>query len=289
MIDAARHSLTSHSSATGSQAASYIDPLARSLFFHNFELRPEERVLLCDGQEVDLGGRAFDLLHLLVSASGRVVDKNQIFHHVWPSTIVDESNIRFQMTCLRRALGPRADCIKTVKGRGYILTVSNMGRQAAHTQPDLTVTTIKTAEPHYDDPTVNPVPALIAVVDDDDGTRAALEGLLKATGFEVIAFATPNEFLKSERRHQAQCLLLDVWMPGENGLDFQQKLVHEGLYVPIIFMSGHADIQMSVRAMKAGALEFLTKPVCHQDLLAALWGVTKTGLKNIVPPSSVSS
>jgi FixJ family two-component response regulator len=110
----------------------------------------------------------------------------------------------------------------------------------------------------------------VAVIDDDDDTREALDGLLRSAGLRAEAYSSVQVFMQSGRQQQVRCLILDVWMPGRSGLDFQDDLAGCGLYLPIIFISGRADVPMSVRAMRAGAVEFFTKPVHHQDLLDAV-------------------
>ena len=114
-----------------------------------------------------------------------------------------------------------------------------------------------------DTPTVN-------IVDDDDVVRASIQGMLKSVGLRSWAFATPQEFLQSQRSDGPSCLILDVQLPGLSGLDFQQALADAGFQIPIIFITGHGDIPMSVKAMKSGAVEFLTKPFRDEDLLAAI-------------------
>jgi len=110
----------------------------------------------------------------------------------------------------------------------------------------------------------------VVVVDDDEDTREALQGLFRSVGLRVEAFGSAQEFLKSPREVHPQCLVLDVRLPGRSGLDLFDDLAKRSLNPPVIFISGYADVPMSVRAMKAGALEFLTKPVRHQDLLDAV-------------------
>jgi FixJ family two-component response regulator len=110
----------------------------------------------------------------------------------------------------------------------------------------------------------------VIVVDDDPSIRAALESLLRSVGLEVQAFSSVPEFLKSERPDVPTCLVLDVRLPGRSGLDFQRELAASDIRLPIIFITGHGDIPMSVQAMKGGALEFLTKPFRDQDLLDAI-------------------
>ena len=110
----------------------------------------------------------------------------------------------------------------------------------------------------------------IFVIDDDDLVRASIQGLLKSVGLRSEAFGAAQEFLRSKRPDGPSCLVLDVRLPGINGLDFQRDLADAGIRIPIIFITGHGDIPMSVRAMKSGAVEFLTKPFRDQDLLDAI-------------------
>jgi FixJ family two-component response regulator len=110
----------------------------------------------------------------------------------------------------------------------------------------------------------------VFVVDDDALVRAAIQGMLKSVGLRSETFGTPQEFLDSKRLDGPSCLVLDVRLPGVSGLDLQRKLTEAGTRIPIIFITGHGDIPMSVRAMKSGALEFLAKPFRNQDLLDAI-------------------
>ena len=112
--------------------------------------------------------------------------------------------------------------------------------------------------------------ATVFVVDDDAGVRAAIQGLLKSVGLQSRCFGTTEEFLSSMRPDAPSCLVLDVRLPGANSLDFQRELADAGFRIPIIFITGHGDIPMTVKAMKSGAVEFLTKPFRHQDLLDAI-------------------
>jgi len=110
----------------------------------------------------------------------------------------------------------------------------------------------------------------VFVVDDDALVRAAIQGMLKSVGLRSETFGTAQEFLRSKRPDGPSCLVLDVRLPGVNGLDFQRELADAGVRIPIIFITGHGDIPMTVKAMKSGALEFLTKPFRDQDLLDAI-------------------
>ncbi len=110
----------------------------------------------------------------------------------------------------------------------------------------------------------------VFVIDDDAAMRAAIQGLLKSAGLRSETFGAAEEFLCSERPDGPSCLVLDVSLPGINGLDFQRQLADAGIQIPIIFITGHGDIRMTVKAMKSGAVEFLTKPFQDQDLLDAI-------------------
>jgi len=110
----------------------------------------------------------------------------------------------------------------------------------------------------------------VFVIDDDAGVRASIQGLLKSVGLRSETFGTAQDFLRSKRQDGPSCLVLDVRLPGVNGLDFQRQLADAGVQIPIIFVTGHGDIPMTVRAMKSGAVEFLTKPFRDQDLLDAI-------------------
>jgi FixJ family two-component response regulator len=111
---------------------------------------------------------------------------------------------------------------------------------------------------------------VVFVVDDDPSVREALAGLLRSVGLEVRPFGSTQEFLQSRRPDAPGCLVLDVRLPGRSGLDLQRELAGSGIDLPIVFITGHGDIPMSVRAMKAGAIEFLTKPFHDQELLDAV-------------------
>ena len=112
--------------------------------------------------------------------------------------------------------------------------------------------------------------AVVFVVEDDPSMRAALQDLIASVGLDARVFATPREFLEANRPDVPACLVLDVRLPGGSGLAFQQELARSGVLLPVIFITGHGDIPMSVRAIKAGAMEFLTKPFRDQDLLDAI-------------------
>ena len=110
----------------------------------------------------------------------------------------------------------------------------------------------------------------VFVIDDDAGVRASIQGLLKSASLRSVSFGTAEEFLRCKLPTGPSCLVLDVSLPGVNGLDLQRALADAGAQIPIIFITGHGDIPMTVKAMKSGAVEFLTKPFQDQDLLDAI-------------------
>jgi FixJ family two-component response regulator len=113
------------------------------------------------------------------------------------------------------------------------------------------------------------VPAVF-IIDDDQGMRQAIQDLVESVGLRAESFATGEEFLEKPRTSHPSCLVLDVRLPQMSGLDFQRKLAELGVLIPIIFITAHGDIPMSVKALKSGAVEFLTKPFRDQDLLDAI-------------------
>ncbi|WP_454839844.1 response regulator transcription factor [Pseudomonas hormoni] len=117
---------------------------------------------------------------------------------------------------------------------------------------------------------MKPTDPIVFVVDDDLSVREALSSLIRSVGLRVETFASAQDFLRHQRPDATACLVLDVRMPGLSGLDLQRELAHAGERIPIIFITGHGDIPMSVRAMKAGAVEFLPKPFRDEDLLDAI-------------------
>ncbi|PVX85911.1 response regulator transcription factor [Paraburkholderia unamae] len=112
--------------------------------------------------------------------------------------------------------------------------------------------------------------SIVYVVDDDEGVRAALENLLESAGFEVQVFSSTSNFRAHERAETPSCLILDVRLKGESGLAFQEWALENRITIPIIFMTGYGDVEMSVQAMKGGAVNFLAKPFREQDMLEAV-------------------
>jgi FixJ family two-component response regulator len=119
----------------------------------------------------------------------------------------------------------------------------------------------------------------VFIVDDDDRMRAAMQRLLKTVGLHSESFATPHDFLRHKLPDSPTCLVLDVRLPGMSGLEVQQKLNEAGAQIPIIFITSHGDIPMTVKAMKSGAVEFLTKPFRDQDLIDAIQQALKSNVE----------
>ena len=120
---------------------------------------------------------------------------------------------------------------------------------------------------------------IVYIVDDDADLRDALSNLFRSVGLPVGVFGSAAELMESQLAEVPSCLVLDIRLPGVSGLDFQTQLVRAGVRMPIVFMTGHADIPMSVRAMKAGAIDFLTKPFRDQDLLDAVYSAIEVDRK----------
>lgn len=250
-----------------------------ALRFRQYCIERCTRVLLRDGHPIELGSRAFDLLLTLVESRGVLVSKEDIIRKVWPDTIVDECNLRFQMTCLRNALGDDRDIIKTIPGRGYLLAnedaVRNsdpqMHANAAQNMSDSLIGRhLRVDNKCTTGDSKNSEMPTVAIIDDDSGSREALHDLLESAGLRVESYASTQAYLGRAGSTLPDCLVLDVFLPGQSGLDFQNELTYSGVCVPIIFISGHADVHMSVQAMKAGAFEFLTKPVRYREFLDAV-------------------
>ncbi|MBS0233078.1 MAG: response regulator transcription factor [Proteobacteria bacterium] len=128
----------------------------------------------------------------------------------------------------------------------------------------------------------------VYVVDDDASVREALSSLFRSVGLQVEMFGAATEFLQKKIPDIPSCLVLDIRLPGVSGLDFQTQLAKSGIRMPVIFMTGHGDIPMSVRAMKAGAVDFLTKPFRDQDMLDAVFAALETDRKQLDSDHSIA-
>lgn len=131
-------------------------------------------------------------------------------------------------------------------------------------------------------------PPVVYIVDDDETLRRSLGSLLRSIGLHVESFASPREFLRFDRPDVPGCLVLDVRLRGESGLTFQEEAVRAGLRIPILFMTGHGDIQMSVKAMKSGAIDFLTKPFREQDMVDAVTEALRADTKRLEAERAVA-
>lgn len=128
----------------------------------------------------------------------------------------------------------------------------------------------------------------VYVVDDDAALRDALSSLFRSVGLQVEVFGSAAEFLEKKLPEIPSCLVLDIRLPGVSGLDFQAQLAKAGIRMPVIFMTGHGDIPMSVRAMKAGAIDFLTKPFRDQDMLDAVFSALESDRKQLESDQSIA-
>ncbi|HML29741.1 MAG TPA: response regulator transcription factor [Hyphomicrobium sp.] len=130
--------------------------------------------------------------------------------------------------------------------------------------------------------------SIVYVVDDDPSLRDALSSLFRSVGLQVEVFGSAAEFLEKKLPEIPSCLVLDIRLPGVSGLDFQGQLAKAGIRMPVIFMTGHGDIPMSVRAMKAGAVDFLTKPFRDQDMLDAVFSALDADRKQLESDHSIA-
>jgi FixJ family two-component response regulator len=131
--------------------------------------------------------------------------------------------------------------------------------------------------------------ATVFVVEDDSAVREALDSLLRSAGFRVKVFSSAKEFLLERSKNDFGCLILDVRLPGASGLDLQRELKKAKIDIPTIFITGHGDIRMSVQAIKAGAVEFLTKPIDYEALLSAVARSVETARANLIQESELAS
>jgi FixJ family two-component response regulator len=136
---------------------------------------------------------------------------------------------------------------------------------------------------------VKPADPIVFVVDDDNSVREALGSLIRSVGWRVEAFSSAQAFLRHKRPETPACLVLDVRLPGLSGLDLQHELATRKISLPIVFITGHGDIPMSVRAMKAGAVEFLPKPFRDQDLLDAIQQALENSRRSIRQRAELNS
>lgn len=254
-----------------------------SLRFGRFHVHPGARALLRDGKPVEVGSRAFDLLVRLLRSRGQIVSKTEIIAHVWPSIFVEESNLRFQVAQLRKALGDHGAFIKTVPGRGYLLAAAeaeagvaaqpragDKGEADRSSDPSSHNGAGSSSSSDGSHPATGTKAPILAIIDPDEEAARGISRLLGKHGLEIRHFESAEAFLASGTADYVDCVILDVWLPGRNGLQLQAEFTKAGGLVPFIFVSSHADVDSAVRAMKAGASEFFTKPLRHVDFVKAV-------------------
>jgi FixJ family two-component response regulator/DNA-binding winged helix-turn-helix (wHTH) protein len=223
----------------------------------------ERREAFLDGRPLRVGGRAFELLSVLMQADGRIVSKDELLTQVWPDTVVEENNLQVQISSLRKLFGEN-EIIQTVPRRGYRLLKDS----APSLPPFHPVAASAPATEHQ--PAIDPDSVPVFIVDDEASVRTSLSRLLRAEGVPHRIFNSAEELLGADLEAGPACLLLDVSLPEATGLQLQSTLGERGHPWPVIFMTGYGTIPMSVQAMKAGAVEFLTKPFDDDQLLAIL-------------------
>ena len=186
------------------------DPSEDAIRFRRFQLFPSARLLLRDGRPIEIGSRAFDLLTILLASRGSVVSKEEIFRHVWPSTVVEESNLRWQMVSLRKVLGEDGDLIKTIPGRGYLFAceAGDAGsgvRESNPLAPASSASDLDNPAVSFPDDPVSDNQPVVVLIDDDPNIREAICGLLRSVGLRAECFATVRE-LHGQRSSNAPVL-----------------------------------------------------------------------------------
>ena len=270
------------------ESAHRVTQRGLSYQFGRFHALTDTRRLLLEGEITELCAPAFDLLIALIEARGKLVTCESMFKRLRPGEKMDPSFVWVQMSRLRTALRDDGCFIKTVPGQGYVFAAD----VAVVTYDDSSSTDTNTRSPLYrnqavtskaPDPTVrrwleSPGSALredddwrtVILIDDDSGVRDAVQSLLRSAGLRAVAFNSIQQFVTNIGPNLPGCLLLDIMLPDQSGLDFFEGIARANVYLPVIFITGHADIAMSVKAMKFGATDFLVKPVQPQDLLNAI-------------------
>ncbi|WP_306579431.1 response regulator [Pseudomonas sp.] len=234
----------------------------------NAQVSLERREVFLDGKPILLGGRAFEVLATLIKAKGRVVGKDELFSQVWAGTVVEDNNLQVQVSLLRKAFGDRG-LIQTVPRRGYRLAGEislDVPCQAPGHLP-------LGAGADMFEPLEDSANVPVLVVDDDPSVRTALGRLLRSQDIPHHLFASAEALFEARLETPCACLLLDMHLPDTTGLEVQHALRQLGLPWPIVFMTGFGTIPMTVQAMRAGAVEFLTKPFDEDQLLTLLQAV----------------
>lgn len=223
----------------------------------------ERREAFLDGRPLRVGGRAFEILSVLMQADGRIVSKDELITQVWPDTVVEENNLQVQISSLRKLFGEK-ELIQTVPRRGYRLL-----KEREPPRPSFFAATPGALRSEVQEK-IDPATVPVFIVDDEVSVRTALSRLLRAEGIAHRIFASAEELLGTDLDIGPACLLLDISLPKATGLELQSALAQRGHPWPVIFMTGFGTIPMSVQAMKAGAVEFLTKPFNDDQLLDIL-------------------
>jgi len=223
----------------------------------------ERREAFLDGRPLRVGGRAFEVLSVLMQADGRIVSKDELINQVWPDIVVEENNLQVQISALRKLLGAK-EIIQTVARRGYRLLKDREPKPPAFSTVAPPVPLAQQRPP------VDAQSVPVFIVDDEACVRTALSRLLRAEGIEHRIFESAEALLEEPLQNGPACLLLDVSLPETTGLQLQATLTERGYPWLVVFMTGHGTIPMSVQAMKAGAVEFLTKPFNDDELLDIL-------------------
>ena len=223
----------------------------------------ERREAFLRGAPVRLGSRAFALLEVLLASPNRLVTKDELIRGVWPDTVVEENNLQVQISALRKQLNLDQQLLETIPRRGYRLNLAHAG---GANETFASPTTARAEEQGWERQ------AKVHVVDDEPAVCAALVRQLCSLGIDATGYPSAQAFLAGCTFERPGCLLLDVRLRDGSGFDLQDELARRQAPCPIVFMTGFGTIDMSVRAMKAGAEGFLTKPVDERQLLAAVRG-----------------
>lgn len=248
-------------------------PPPRPYAFGPFVMLPAERLLLQAGTPLHIGSRAFDILRTLCEHAGEVVAKELLIDRVWGGLVVEESNLRVHVAALRKALGDGQDgnrYIANVPLRGYSLVAPVTRDVRLEPRLGAAVRPLLRTAAAQEGPDATAAQGLVHVVDDDASVRSALDSLFRSVGMATRLYASPQEFLQAAQPDVDACLVLDVRLPGISGLDFQQQLLQAGIGLPVVFMTGFGDVPMCAQGMKAGAVDFLSKPFRDQDMLDAV-------------------
>ena len=236
----------------------------------NAHVSLERREAFVDGKPILLGGRAFEVLAMLIKAKGRVVGKDELFSQVWAGTVVEDNNLQVQVSLLRKAFGDRG-LIQTVPRRGYRLAAEICLEVPGEALGKSPLCDVADAVELFDERLNVPV----LVVDDDPSVRAALGRLLRSHDIPHHLFASAEALFDARLETPYACLLLDMHLPDTSGLEVQDALRRLALPWPVVFMTGFGTIPMTVQAMRAGAVEFLTKPFDEDQLLTLLQAVRR--------------